>query len=53
MSITPSLHFTQWDSGGWSLVHWRSQHVWEALYQNENSGSSSLEVEETDAGGFY
>jgi len=24
----------------------------EALYQNENSGVSSLEVEETDVGGF-
>jgi hypothetical protein len=29
-----SLHFffTQWDPGGWSLVHWRSQHTWEAIY---------------------
>jgi len=25
--IKPSLHFTQWDPGGWSLVHWRSQHA--------------------------
>jgi len=50
--IKPSLHFTQWDSGGWSLVHWRSQHAWEVLYQNENSGSSSSEVKETDVGGF-
>ncbi|KAK2381956.1 hypothetical protein QL285_069519 [Trifolium repens] len=41
-----SSHFTQWDPGGWSLVHWRSQHAREAHYQNENSGSSSLEVEE-------
>ncbi|MCH99386.1 hypothetical protein A2U01_0020398, partial [Trifolium medium] len=43
-----SSHFTQWDPGGWSLVHWRRQHAKEALYQDENSGSSSFEVEETD-----
>jgi len=49
----PSLHFTQWDPGGWPLVHWRSQHAWEALYQNENSWSSSSEVEETHVGGFF
>ncbi|CAJ2669474.1 unnamed protein product [Trifolium pratense] len=47
-----SSHFFQWDPGGWSLVHWRSQPAKEALYQNENSGSSSFEVEETDVGGF-
>jgi len=45
--------FFQWNPGGWSLVHWRIQHAWEALYQNENSGSSSSEVEENDAEGFY
>lgn len=45
--------FTQWDPGGCSLVYWRSQHAWRALHQNENSRSSSSEVEETDAGGFY
>jgi hypothetical protein len=44
--LTKSSHFTQWDPGGWSLVHWRSQHARQAHYQNENSGSSSLEVEE-------
>ncbi|KEH21668.1 hypothetical protein MTR_7g014365 [Medicago truncatula] len=43
--------FNQWDPGGCALVHWRSRHAWEALYQNENSGSSSSEVEETDVGG--
>jgi len=51
--INPSLNFTQWDPRGWCLVHWRSQHAWEALYQNENSGSSFSEVEETDVEGFY
>ena len=31
--------FFQWDPGGWwSLVHWRSQHAWKALYQNKNLG---------------
>ncbi|AES96796.2 hypothetical protein MTR_5g041580 [Medicago truncatula] len=39
-------------TGGWSLVHWRSPHAWKAVYHNENSGSSSSEVEEADAGGF-
>ncbi|CAJ2667684.1 unnamed protein product [Trifolium pratense] len=47
-----SSHFTQWDPGGWSLVHWRNQLAREAPYQDENSGSSSFEVEETDVGGF-
>ncbi|CAJ2661032.1 unnamed protein product [Trifolium pratense] len=47
-----SSHFIQWDPGGWSLVHWRSQPAKEALYQDENSGTSSFEVEETDIGGF-
>ncbi|CAJ2673105.1 unnamed protein product [Trifolium pratense] len=36
-----SSHFIQWDPGGWSLVHWRSQPAKEALYQNENSGMLS------------
>ena len=45
-------YFTQWDPRGWSLVHWRIHHAWEALYHNENSGSSSSGVEETDVGGF-
>jgi len=40
-SIRHVTTFLQWDPEGWSLV------------QNENSGSSSSEVEETDAGGFY
>ncbi|KAK2438539.1 hypothetical protein QL285_023308 [Trifolium repens] len=44
--LTKYSHFTQWDPGGWSLVHWRSQHARQAHYQNENSGSSSLEIEE-------
>jgi len=53
VSTTSSLHFTHWDPGGWwSLVHWRSQYAWEALYQDENLGLSSSEVEETDVGGF-
>ena len=47
-----SSHLIQWDPGGWSLVHWRSQPAKEALYQDENSGSSSFEVEESDVGGF-
>ncbi|CAJ2641867.1 unnamed protein product [Trifolium pratense] len=47
-----SSHFIQWDPGGWSLVHWRSQPAKEAFYQDENSGTSSFEVEETDVGGF-
>ncbi|CAJ2648133.1 unnamed protein product [Trifolium pratense] len=47
-----SSHFIQWDPGGWSLVHLRSQPAKEALYQDENSGSSSFEVEESDVGGF-
>ncbi|CAJ2667183.1 unnamed protein product [Trifolium pratense] len=47
-----SSHLIQWDPGGWSLVHWRSQPAKEALYQEENSGSSSFEVEETDVGEF-
>jgi hypothetical protein len=48
----PSFHFTQWDPGGWSHVHRRSQHAWKALYLNENSGSSSSKVKETDVGRF-
>jgi len=45
-----SSHFSQWDHRGWSLVHRMSKHAMKALYQNENSGSSSSEVEETDVG---
>ena len=41
------LHSTQWDSGGWSLVHRKIQHAseWEL-------GSNFSKVEETDVGGF-
>ncbi|AES87592.1 transmembrane protein, putative [Medicago truncatula] len=39
--------FLQWDKG-WSLVHWRSRHAWEAIYQDQNLRSSSSEVEKTD-----
>jgi len=51
-SIQHATTFLQWGPGGWSLVHWRSQHACEALYQNENSRSISSKVEETDVGEF-
>jgi len=48
----PFLYFTQWDPGVCSPIHRKSQHTWKLFYQNKNSGLSSLEVEETDVGGF-
>ncbi|RHN65229.1 hypothetical protein MtrunA17_Chr3g0077661 [Medicago truncatula] len=37
-SSVKHLHFTQWDPGGWSPVHWKSQHTWKLFIKTRTRG---------------